>query len=155
QIDERKEIPCLIVPLSEFEIQSFTFSTTAISVSISCEGQCDSTLIRDLAFGSEFNSTNDEELSATINKASEFLQDYLASSPTQELINVALDTSEESCATILDNIDDILNDHGNDVDAFSSMLYIFLGFIGVSAVLLSLQVPRHRRRLKKRIAETK
>lgn len=155
QVDSFDELPCLFVPISAMTVQDFNLSTGNISISADCIGQCDAELLDNLAVTGAFNSENDEELSELFNVMVRFIVAYVESSPADRLINVALETSEETCSALVGGLEGLLEPGPETLNVFQTMLYLFLGGTGIGLLVLAYQYPVHKKRKAARVKKFK
>lgn len=149
QIDTLQELPCLITPLEELDIINFDLAVDNIEVEITCAGVCDSPLIDE----APLVSSNTEELADIFQGAISFAVRYLESSPAEQLINVGLQNSEESCGTLVDGVQGFLVEGEEDQDVFFYLFYVCGAVLLVLGVLMVFQYPKHKRILQARLIE--
>jgi len=148
-VSSLNEIPCVLVPLDALSFLDFNLSTSSIQIEISCRDACEFPLFESISNGGTITSNPQDDLSQLVNDAIAFLVDYVESSGAQSLIDIQIQTAEETCAELLGLISNLLEiTRTEDPNIALFMGYGFLGFMGVTGMATMMLMPYHKKRRK-------
>jgi len=147
-ISSLEELPCLLIPLHAFQVFNFDVALKSLSVDIECLETCTFPFLNELG-DLEFRTEDGGVVADLVTKGVDFLGAYLTEVDVQQLIDIQLNSVEETCDKLLDAIGGTFDDPVEPTDISFVLALILLGSLGISSFGIGALYPSHRSRRKR------